>query len=518
MSLPAARQSAPTLGWCLAALACAAGLARVSTAFDDPRVYTDPAQDAVLRRTDVGADGPVDPQAGWPDLVRITFGGWTTGTPQSNPYSGSWVDSRDTNLFRIDLVFNGLVNPPGPINLRSEGYDPYLYGMNPVYGYVEFDLDSEVNTGGEIDNVRNRPLGNVSRFGGRFEDSIGERAAVTADDFDGNLLTEPLVERSGEEMHLAFCACFALTITPIDDPTPDTFDAGDTWMVSGRFLGRTHAFSDYSGAFGGSQPGEYDPIVTLRFQHSIQTDKTTISLVHGLDNSGAAALRGENTQALDFNAGNQTSILELLNEIRFTAQHTNDPGPGTPFDLLRQWRDSEHSQFDEFLRVERWDVLALFGTTYSQPQNDALYVWTDVGPDVSAGDCTGDGEINNLDQQAIMVSIAQTDGSSVDSDGQPNGQTRLIDFGQNFALYDLDYDGVIGSLDLASIGYVRYGDVNSDSLVNQADLTIVRGLRGVTSSHPLYNPAADLNSDQRIDATDEALMVRRLSVKLSARP
>jgi len=502
----------------LAALVCAASLARVAHADDDPRVYTDPAQDAVLRRTDAGADGPVDPQAGWPDLLQIVFGGWETNTPLSNPYNGSRVDSRDTNLLRIDLVFNGLVNPPGPINLQSEGYTPYLYGMNPVYGYVEFDLDSDLDTGGEIDSVRLRPLGNVSRFGGRFEDSIGERAALTEDDFDGNLLTAPLVERSGEEMHLAFCACFTLTINPINDPTPDTFDAGDTWIVAGRFLSRTHAFSDYSGAFGGSQPGEYDPIVSLRFQHSPQTNKTTITLVHGLDNSGAAALRGEATQPLDLNAGNQTSILEMLNEIRFAAQHTNDPGPGTPFDLLRAWRDSNHGELDEFLRAEQWSALALVGTTYSQPQDEALYVWTDVGPDVSAGDCTGDGLINIFDQQAIMGAIAQTDGSTRDNDRQPNGQTRLIDFGRNFALYDLDYDGVIGSLDLAVIGYARYGDVNSDSLVNQTDLAIVRALRGVTSNNPLYNPAADLNHDLRIDAADEALMVQRLSAKLSLRP
>lgn len=501
----------------LAAMACGASLARISCG-DDRRIYNDPAQDVVLRRTDSGADGPVDPRAGLPDLLTIAYGGWTTGTPQSNPYNGSWIDSRDTNLLRIDLVFSGLVNPPGPINLQGEGYDPYLYGFNPVYGYVEFDLDSEVDTGGEIDNIRNRPLGNVSRFGGRFEDSIGERAAVTDRDFDGILNTPPFVERSGEEMHLTFCACFALTIDPLNDPTPSTFDAGDTWIVSGRFLDRTHAFSEYSGAFGGSEPGEYNPIVKLRFQHNQQTNQTAITLIHGLDNSGTAALRGENTQPMDLNAGNQTSILEMLNEIRFTALHTNDPGPNTPFDLLRDWGDANHNRLDDYLRADHWSALALFGTTYSQPQNEALYVWTDVGPGVIAGDGDGNGLINSADQQILMVAIAQTDGTEVDNDHQPNGQTRLIDFGHNFALYDLDYDGVIGSLDLATIGYVRYGDVNSDSLVNQTDLGIVRGLRGVTSNNPLYNPAADLNQDLRIDAVDEALMIQRLSARLSLRP
>ncbi len=491
----------------LALLLSVTCLGAACIADDDPRIYTDPSSDAVVRRTDLGADGAINPQAGLPDVTRIVYGGWDTSTPTSNPYSGSWKDPRDTNLFRIDLEFNGLVNPPGPLNLQGEGYDPYRYGLNPLYGYVEFDLDSEPDTGGEIANVRNRPLGNVSRFGGRFEDSIGERAAVSGDDFDGNLLTEPLVERSGEEMHLAFCACFALTITPINDPTPTTFDAGDTWIVSGRFLSRTHAFSQYSGAFGGSRSGEYDPIVKLRFKHDVQSDRTTVTLIHGLDNTGTAALLGQAPQSIDFSAGNQTSILEMLTEIRFSAQHTNDPGPGTAFDLLRDWRDNNHAELDEFLRVQQWSVLALFGTTYSQPQPDALYVWTDVGPDVGEGDCDGDGLVNSQDQQIVMTAIAMTDGTAFDADGQPNGQTRLRGFGDNFALYDIDYDGVIGSLDLAVIGYEQFGDVNSDGRVNQSDLALVRALRGLTSNSPLFNPAADLNHDLRINSTDETIMI-----------
>lgn len=483
-------------------------------ASDDPRVKNDPSGDAVIRRTDAGADGPIHPQAGLPDLLQLVFGGWNTSTPSSNPYNGRWIDPRDTNLFRIDLVFNGVVNPPGPLNLRGEGYDPYRYGLNPVYGYVEFDIDSERDTGGEIDNVRNRPLGVVSRFGGTFNDSIGNRAAITALDFDGNLLTPPLVERSGEEVHLAFCSCANLTVNPINDPTPNTFDAGDTWIVTSRFLVRTHAFSEYSGASGGSAPGEYDPVVSLRFKHDAQSDQTTITLIHGLDNSGTAALRGESTQSIDFNCANQTSILEMLTEIRFTAQHTNDPGPGHPFDLLREWRDNNHAELEDFLRVDQWEVLAVFGTAYSAPQNEALFVWTDIGPDFYYGDCSGDGYVDETDRARLMQAIAESDGSPLDGDGQPNGQTRLISFGENFSLYDIDYDGVMGSLDLAVIGYQRLGDVNSDSNVNQADLALLRAMRGLSSGSPLFNPAADLNNDQRINAADEALMIKRLTLAL----
>ncbi len=491
---------------CLAA-AVAACFTGACLGDDDPRTYADPLGDAVVRRTDFGADGPLNAQAGLPDLLGMAYGGWTTSSPTTNPYNGRWIDPRDTNLFRIDLVFDGVVNPPGPLNLQGEGYDPFRYGLNPVYGYIEFDLDSRLDTGGEIDNVRNRPLGNVSRFGGRFGDSVGERAAITAGDFDGNLLTAPLVERSGEEMHLAFCACFGVTITPINDPTPNTFDAGDTWIVAGRFLARTHAFSQYSGAFGGSRSGEYDPVIKLRFQHDVPSDRTTITLIHGLDNSGTAALLGQATQPIDFNAGNQTSILELLTEIRFTAQHTNDPGQGTPFDLLRDWADNNHAELDEYLRVQQWEVLALVGTTYAQAQNDAILVWTDVGPDFGKGDCDGDGFVNGQDQQVLMTAIANSDGTSFDADGQPNGQTTLRDFGLNFALYDLDYDGIMGSLDLAQIGYEKPGDVNSNGRVNQFDLALIKAMRGLRAGHPLFNPAADMNHDERIDSLDEQLFI-----------
>lgn len=504
-SLPRRASRPALLGACAAATWC-----HVSLASDEPRVYTDPAGDAVLRRTDPGADGLVHPDAGWPDYVRVAYGGWQTNTPASNPYNGSWRDARDTNLLRIDLVFHGLVNPPGPLNLRGEGYDPYLYGMNPLYGYVEFDLDSDRDTGGEIDDVRNRPLGNLSRFGGRLDDSLGQRAAVSAFDFDGNLLTEPFVERSGEEMHLAFCACSPMTIDPLNDPTPATFDAGDTWIVSSRFLRRTHAFSRYSAAFGGSAPGEYDPVVRLRFQHNTQTDQTTVTLVYGLDNSGAAALRGEAVQPIDLNAGNQTSILEMLNDIRFAAVRTSDPGVGTPYDLLREWRDNNHAELEEFLRADSWTMLALFGTAYAIEEPEALFVWTDVGPGFNFGDCTGDGFVTTADVQSIQAAIGQTDGTSFDADRRANGQTRLVDFGPNFALFDLNYDGVINSLDVAMIGTHRLGDVNNNGSVEIHDLTLLRAMRGLGSGHLLFNPAADLNNDLRIDSVDEELLIRQM--------
>ncbi len=117
-SLPRRASRPALLGACAAATWC-----HVSLASDEPRVYTDPAGDAVLRRTDPSADGLVHPDAGWPDYVRVAYGGWQTNTPVSNPYNGSWRDPRDTNLLRIDLVFHGLVNPPRPGHIKTWNYE-----------------------------------------------------------------------------------------------------------------------------------------------------------------------------------------------------------------------------------------------------------------------------------------------------------------------------------------------------------------------------------------------------------
>ncbi len=480
---------------------------------DEPQVHIDGIGDAVIRRTDLGNDGPLSPTTGLPDLVLIRLGGWTTPTPTTNPYAGSWIDARDTDLFRIDVVFDGVVNPPGPINLLGDGYDPFRYGDTPVYGYLELDIDEDKDTGGEIDNVRNRPLGNAARFGGTFAGSVGARAAVSGYDLDDDLCSGPSVERSGEEFHLSLCMCIPFTISTMGDPTPNSFDAGDTWLITGRLFRRTHAFQDFSVAFGGSEPGMYDPVVNLLWSHDLQSDQTTISLVWALENSGSRKLRGDSsTQGNDFNAGNQTSMLEALAEIRWAAQNNNGDSC-SPYALLSEWKDGNHAELDEFLRAEQWDVLALFGTAYDTEQPDALYVWTDVGPDFKAGDCNYDGFVNATDVQFVQQAIGQADGTAFDADGVVNGRVMLENFSENFVLYDLNYDGYIGVEDLALIGYEKRGDVNSDGAVTTLDRTLLRSMLGLTEGHPQFNPAADLNGDGIINQKDDRLLFGILNLR-----
>lgn len=467
----------------------------VLVAGDEPDVHFDELGDAVIRRTDGGNDGIINPNSVLPDLLAVSVGGWNTPTPVTNPYQGRWVDIRDIDIIKIEALFNGLVNPPGPLNILGEGYAPYRYGENPVYGFIEFDLDRERDTGGEIHDIWNRPLGAASRFGGRISGSTGERAARTGMDFDGKVI------RTGEEMHLSFCGCNPFTVNPLNDPTPDTFDAGDTWIITGRFLHRSHAFSEYSFAFGGSESGEYDPRVNLKFTHNLSTDRTTITLIYAKTMVGAAQLTGQSRQALDLNAGNHTSIHEMLGEIRFAALN-NDGPPGSSFDLLREWADKGHDELDDFYDRSDWRVLTLFGTTYVNEQTDAYYVWTDVGPAFKVGDCNGDNLVNAADQSIVMTAIAQSDGTSFDSDGIKNGQTRIIDFGWNFALYDINYDGLINADDLKIIGYSQRGDVNNDGLVDQQDLAVLRTMFGFSSGDPRYNGSADLDQNDIIDQRD----------------
>lgn len=478
---------------------------------DDPEVHIDGGGDALLRRTDFGNDGLVDPRSLLPDLLSITIGGWSSDNPPVNPWVGGWDEPDDAQVMRVDVTFDGLLNPPGPIGLTGGEYNPLLYGPSPVYGFIEFDVDRDVDTGGEIDGVQYRILANAGRFGGTLSHGLGSRSAVTRDDLDDDLLTEPLVERSGAEFALSLCGCQRiLSIDTRNDPTPATFDAGDEWILRGRFFVRSHPFADYSFVFGGSKPGEYDPIVDLRFAHNRNTDRTTVSLIFALTNTGAGRLRGEMPQQLNGNVGDQVSILEAIDDLRFTALTTQDPGRGTSFDLLREWGDNNHSNLVDFLDPTDWRVNAIVGTTYAVQQDDsALYVWTDVGPDFTTGDLNGDDVVNPGDQNELLTWIQTFDGTGLDGDGIENGQVYLSFFAEDFCLYDLDYDGGINTLDAAWIGYELPGDIWPDRKVTRRDAEMMRNMWGAEIGDPEYNPAGDLNFDGVINR-DDAIIMRRL--------
>ena len=98
------------IGWSLAAAAVPA-LARPNC-----RVWNDPENDAVIRRTDSGQTAPLIPGTTLPDLISATISAWMPTNPATDPYTGQIVSAATADIFRLDVVFKGLVNPPGPID------------------------------------------------------------------------------------------------------------------------------------------------------------------------------------------------------------------------------------------------------------------------------------------------------------------------------------------------------------------------------------------------------------------
>ena len=154
---------------CVLAAAMGAPIIRGDELF---HVERDLVGDAVIRRMDMDADGPVDSGAHrLPDIVSYRIGMWVPTDPQGNSFDGEW--SPESDILRLDIVFDGLVNPPGTLCCEHP-FDPFVYGPNPVFGYIEIDMDDSVNTGGELykshggklHNPHLRYLGNAARFGG----------------------------------------------------------------------------------------------------------------------------------------------------------------------------------------------------------------------------------------------------------------------------------------------------------------------------------------------------------------
>lgn len=442
------------------ALTAAAGLSAGARA-QLVKTWTDAAGDATLRRTDAGANGPVHPSGAMPDLVRVTLGGWLPLAPMGDPFQGSYVTPTSAHFLRVDVVFKGVVNPPGPLNIgQGQGYDPFRYGTNPVYGFLEFDIDHSIDTGGDLDPVaRIKYLGNVARFGRRPRGALANRTAVSAWDYDTSISTLPQYERHGGEFTLGFCGCYTTTVVAEWPTANGIFEAGEAWIVRSRYFRRTGGFTCKTSVFGGSAPKEYDPEVYYRFLHSPATNETTISVVYPLDMVGAGQMLGlPSPPPINFSAGDAFSIEEALNDIIINASSAT----GQCAVLMQGWAGR---QPQDFLDVTQWEVRGLVGTAYLAPE-DSLYAWTDTGFDETPGDMNGDGVSNIADRQAILAGIASLDGTSFDEDGVVNGSVKIIGFGNNFHLLDADGDGFIRSLDVSAL---CPADFNGDGALTAGD-------------------------------------------------
>lgn len=410
---------------------------------EGPEVETDAAGDAVARPTDAGLQLPFDPQANpLIDLLEVSLGAWAPSDAAADLFDG--IYDRDGAFVRIDLVLAGLVNPPGPNS--PSAFAPFLFGDHPVYGFVEFDLDDDVSTGGELFAPQFRYLGNVARFGGLPDSSdLHERAALDASAFDGDVRTPPLVERSGEEFHLALLGeLFAnATIEKLQGDPDDLFESGETWRAHGAFFHRAHGFEPFSFAAGGETPGEYTPPGVLEFSHNPAADTTRVSLVFPLTNGGAALARGELQEQNDGDPSNQASVLEGLVDLKTSAQFFEMFPTGlAEEELILGWASRTPT---DHLEPKDWEVTVLLGTTYTEPAPDGVYfVWSDILPNVLRGDTDGSGILEPHDSESISEFIANAD---LD-DGTADGRVTILDFASDFSVFDLNYDGVVDQTDV----------------------------------------------------------------------
>lgn len=466
----------------LAGLLIASGAARAQ---HDEIEWIDPRGDAMVRRT--GLAGPLHPETRLPDLLRVSLAGWAPTNPLSDPYTGEVVRPRDAHLVRIQIVFDGHVNPPGTLGVSGQPYDPFRFGTSPIFGFLDIDIDGQKNTGGELGPAAiQRYLANVGRFGQTPYGSIGERIATSAADYDANFWSDPQFERTGAEFAIVLCGCWVTTVLVEGGNGNGTFDRGETWIVRGRFLQRVQSFAPASGAFGGSGPGQYDPWTTMRFSHSLANDTTTLTLVFPLTMQGAALLTGQPVQQPDFNVANHTSFYEALRD--FIPNAGSQSGPLD--ELIRGWRGEDA---EDYLDPTEWAISALFGTAHLTPQ-DSLYVWTDTGFYETRGDANSDGLADDIDQAMLRQRVYDLDGTPRDADGVVNGIVVIPNRSRNFDLFDLNGDGVISAEDLWV--YDHRADLDGNTILDIFDFIMFQNL------WVAQDPVADFNLDQVFDIFD----------------
>ena len=447
---------------------------------DSGGVWTDAQGDAVIRRTDIGADAPLPAEFVPIDLLSVVVEGWSPSSPTMDLYSGSVVNG-DADFVRIQIFVDGLVAPPGPIGLNGFPYNPYQFGDRPITGFIDLDIDRQKNSGGELMPIaRNRYLANVARFGLSPLGSIADRMVQDGDDIDSDIFVGPQFERTGAEFTLIMCGCFAPVINSQNGNMNSLFEAGETMVVGGRFFERFESFDSASLLFNGSDFGLFDPTTALQFAHDIVSDITTITLVFPITNAGAALEAGQSEQPIDLNLLNQTSMEEAIDDLILGANSAS----GSLAVLVNGW---DNNQVDDFRDPTRWDATALIGTAPLIAQPASFYVWTDTGFDELVADLNLD-ELNTvLDDQILQGYIDVNDGTAVDADSVVNGEVAINNFGIEFHFYDLNYDGVVSAVDLPNPPCVA--DLTHDGVLNFFDISAFLSLFSA------QDPLADFTND-----------------------
>lgn len=457
-------------GWTAHAVFMLTGLFARSAAGDPPVVvpWTDPGYDVVIRRTDAGGAASFSPAQHHPvELRELILGRWEPYAPHADRFAGQYAPGG--GFVRLDVVLGGFHNPPGPT--AAPDWAPFVYGNDPVYGFVEIDVDGDADTGGEVDAPQYRYLANVARFGGvPAGAAFAQRVAGSAADLDGDFLTPPFIERHGEEFHLALLGGqFALgAVTVVEGDSDGLFEPQEVWDIRGAWFHRAHGFERYSLASGGAVPGEYAPECVLRFAHSVAADATTLSLVFPLNNAAAAALAGANPQPNNHDPSDQASVNEALQDLAASAAFVSIFPSGEPQEaLIWGWKDRGPSGF---MQPAAWRATALLGVTYDEPGYG--FIWTDVWPNPIRGDLDGTNGADAVDEGDIADHIAAHD---LD-DGLADAAVAIPDFPAAFSVRDLNYDGMVDAMDAALVSAV--GDADGDGDIDLADFARLQACAG----------------------------------------
>jgi hypothetical protein len=468
------------------------GTARAADPPDCER-HIDRSYDVVIRRTDLGLAGTIDPSLHRPvELLSITLGRWSPTDAQNDLFAGAFAPGG--GFVRLDVELDGLRNPPGKSN--SPGFNPFQYGDHPVYGFIEIDMDNDNETGGEVNAPEYRYLGNIARFGGlpeegRFHDRLAEDASA----FDGDFSTEPYVERSGEEFHLALLGgqFDPPDITVILGDADNMFESGETWDVVAPWFHRAHGFEPYSIASGGTVPGEYTPNCTLRFRHDHMIDRTTLSLVFPLNNAAAASTSGEMPQPNNHDPSDQASVFEALNDLSVSAGIIEMFPTGEPEEeLILGWKDKAPGSF---MNVREWKTTALLGNSYTT--SGFGFYWTDAWPDPLRGNVNGENQLSQDDRDEVFSFIADHD----DDDGTADGRVELSGFAADFSVFDINHDGVVEDLDAQLVSVEGDGDEDGD--VDLADFSRLQRCDTWTTGGAVGDCGLfDLDADGDVDLGD----------------
>lgn len=483
-----------------------------------PTIFVDPPDDAKVIRTDKTQGMPFDVESHrLPEIVQMRLGSYQPDEPAIDLYTGNW--STTGGFMRFDVVFAGLINPPGPVGLGANGfYSAYEYGPHPVFGFIEFDVDINEQTGGEVDFPELRYLGNVARLGGLpTEPRFQNRVALKWDDLENPVNYAPYVKRSGEEFHLALLGEEIGAVEVIKEAycgDPLIFEAGEIWVVSGTWLHRAHVFEEFSLQCFAAE-GRYMPTCSLRFRHSEYSNLTTVSLVFPLNNAAHASTQEPVPAAQSNNGcpGDQYSIVEALVDLQFSSANA-DPFHMTfpEFALLADWAIEVP---EALLTPGNWRISTCLGSAYPSTQSgSARFVWTDLYPNVLNRDFTGDGAITVSDVAAFHDFLCTHDGND-DIDDDENGSNhsiKLKNFSRSFSLYDSNYDGYVDAEDVVLLGDMDWNGRIEASDVNAFSLGVLDP-EAYTQAYPnkLAVMHGDLNFDGLCDGRDIQLFAQLLT-------